>query len=323
MAISAASVTSDFNAAFRQPTLAGFVFERAARQSVVQQLVPRLAMGGNGVNVPVVTGRPDLGWIGEGVIKPATSGTTDIKNMTPKKIAAILVVSKEVVRANPGGYVEQMKMELADRFAEAFDRAALHDEGPDGTAGGGPFATYIDQTTNVSEIGAANAAGGGVHTDFVNALGDIVTTRDSTGRRRRATGWALDTALEPALWGSLDSTGRPLYLAQPTDESADVLVQRGRLLGRPTFMGEGVASEDQNTVVGYVGDWSTARWGQIGGIEFSAADNVAVTVNGSLISTWEQNLVAIKCETEYGFLVDDVQSFSKLTNTNATPVTSS
>jgi len=323
MAISAASITTDFNAAFRQPSLAGFVFERAARQSVVQSLVPRLAMGGNGVNVPVVTGRPNIGWIGEGVTKPATSGTTDIKTMTPKKIAAILVVSKEVVRANPGGYVEQMKNELADRFAQAFDAAALHDEGPDGTSGGGPFSTYIDQTTNVSEIGANNAAAGGVHTDFVNALGDIVTTKDSSGRRRRVTGWALDTALEPALWGSLDSTGRPLYLAQPSDESADLLNQRGRLLGRPTFMGEGVASADMNTVVGYAGDWSTARWGQIGGIEFSAADNVAVTVNGSLISTWEKNLVAIKCETEYGFLVDDVQSFSKLTNTNATPVTSS
>jgi HK97 family phage major capsid protein len=145
MAITAATITSDFNAAFRQPTLAGFVFERAARQSVVQQLVPRIAMGGNGVNVPVVTGRPNVGWVAEGETKPATSGTTDIKNMVPKKVAAILVVSKEVVRANPGGYVAQMRNELADRFAEAFDRAALHDEGPNGEAGGGPFATFIDQ----------------------------------------------------------------------------------------------------------------------------------------------------------------------------------
>lgn len=323
MAITAATITTDFNAAFRQPTLAGFVFERAARQSVVQALATRQAMGGNGVSVPVITGRPQVGWVSEGGTKPATSGTTDVKTLTPKKIAAILVVSKEVVRANPGGYVEQMKSQLADQFAYAFDAAALHDEGPDGTAGAGPFATFIDQTTKVSEIGAANAAAGGIHTDFVNALGDIVTTKDSSGRRREATGWALDTALEPSLWGSLDSSGRPLYLAQPTDQTGAVLARQGNLLGRPSIMSSSVASFDMNSVVGYIGDWRSAIWGQIGGIEFSAADNVPVTVNGALVSTWEKNLVAIKCETEYGFLVDDVSSFSKLTNTNATPVTSS
>lgn len=324
MAITAASITSDFNAAFRQPSLAGFVFDRAAEQSVVQSLVPQVPLGGNGVNVPVLTGRPQVGWVAEGAKKPATSGTTDLKNISPKKIAAILVVSKEVVRANPGGYVEQMKSELADAFAYAFDRAALHDEGPDGTPGGGPFATFIDQTTKSAEIGTANAAGGGVHTDFVSALSKIVTSKDATGRRREATGWALDTALEPALWGALDSTGRPLYLQQQTDQvGATVTTTRGRLLNRGTVMSSHIASDDMNSVVGYLGDWNQARWGQIGGIEFSAADNVPVTINGALVSTWEQNLVAIKCETEYGFLVNDTGAFVKLTNANAVPVTSS
>ena len=46
MAITAASITSDFNAAFRVPTMLDYVFERAARQSVVQQLVPNVTMGG-------------------------------------------------------------------------------------------------------------------------------------------------------------------------------------------------------------------------------------------------------------------------------------
>lgn len=323
MAITAASIVSDFNAAFRQPTLAGFIFERAAQESAVQQLVPQIAMGGNGVNVPYITGRPNVGWVDEAATKPATAGTTSIKTMTPKKIAAILVVSKEVVRANPGGYVEQMKAELASRFAEAFDRAALHDEGPDGTAGAGPFTTYLDQATATSEIGTNNAAAGGVHTDFVSALSKIVTTKDSVGRRREATGWAFDTALEPALWGSLDSTGRPLYLQQQTDATSSTILTRGRLLNRQTVMSSRIASWDMNSVVGYLGDWNQARWGQIGGIEFSATDNAAVTINSGLVSTWEKNLVAIKAETEYAFLVNDTGAFVKLINANASPVTSS
>ena len=57
------------------------------------------------------------------------------------------------VRANPGNYINIMRESLAESFAVAFDRAALHDEGPDGTAGGGPFATYLDQTTKGAELG--------------------------------------------------------------------------------------------------------------------------------------------------------------------------
>ena len=323
MAISAATVASDFNAAFRVPTMLDYVFERAARQSVVQQLVPQVPMGGNGVTIPVVTSRPSAAWVAEAAEKKKVSGAIDIKSMEPHKLACIVVVSAEVVRANPGGYVAQMRNSIGDSFAIAFDRAALHDEGDDGTASGGPFTTYLDQATKVSEIGAANAAAGGIHTDLVNAMSDIVTDTDSSGRRYRLTGWALDSVLEPALWGSLDSTGRPLYTALPTGDTADILASPGRIMGRNSWMGEGVASANLTGVVGYAGDFSQARWGAIGGISFSVSDVAAVTINSALVSLWEKNLIAIKAEAEYAFLVPDVDAFSKLTNIGNSPVTSS
>ncbi len=323
MAITASTITTDFNAAFRQPQMLGYVFERAARQSVVQQLVPQVPMGGNGVTIPIIASRPSVAWVSEAAEKKKVAGSIDIKQMEPHKLACIIVVSTEVVRNNPGGYVAAMRNQVADSVAVAFDRAALHDEGDDGTAGGGPFTTFIDQTTKVSEIGAANAAGGGVHTDFVNALSDIVSDTDSTGRRYRLTGWALDSVLEPVLWGSLDSTGRPLYVATQTDQSSEVLAAPGRILGRPSFMGEGVASANLTSVVGYAGDFSQARWGAVGGLTFSTSTETAITINGSLVSLWEHNLVAIKAEAEYAFLVPDVDAFSKLTNIGNSPVTSS
>lgn len=321
MAVTAATTTGDFSG-FITPERAGPIFERAAHQSVIQRLVPQTLLGAPGVSIPVVTGRPSVSWVDEGAIKPATSGAMTLKTITPKKLAATFVISAEVVRANPGNYVEFMKKEFADAFASAFDRAAFHDEGSDGTAGAGPFSTYIDQTTKVQEVGGTSVANGGVFVDLKEAMTDIVSDTDSTGRRYRLTGWALDAVLEPVLWGSVDTTGRPIWVDLPADEAAPG-ISGGRLLGRPSFIGEGVASANLTSVVGYGGDWSQATWGVVGGISYKMSTEAPVTVNGSLVSAFERNLFVCIAEAEYGFLVNDVDAFTKLTNVGNSPVTSS
>lgn len=323
MAVTAATLTSDFSG-FLPAEISGPIFERAARQSVLQSLAKRVPLGANGVSVPVVTGRPSAGWVAEGAKKPATKGTRTLKTITPKKLAAIVVVSAETVRANPGQYVTGMRDELAEAFAIAFDRAGMHDEGPDGTAGGGPFDTYLDQTTKTSEIGTTSVANGGIHVDLVDAMRDIVSDTDASGRRYRLSGWALDSVLEPAFWGAVDTAGRPIWVDLPSDSANGFLGDgSGRLIGRQAFMGEGVASANLTAVVGYAGDWSQAAWGAVGGISYDVSTQATVTINGELVSCWENNLVAIRAEAEYGWLVNDVDAFSKLTNVGNSPVTSS
>ncbi len=34
-----------------------------------------------------------------------------------------------------------------------------------------------------------------------------------------------------------------------------------------------------------------------------------MTINGSLVSLWEHNLLAVRAEAEYGWLVNDVDAF--------------
>lgn len=310
MAISAATKTSDFSGFLPAP-IAEAIFERAARSSVVQQLVQRVPLGGNGVSVPVVTGRPGAGWVDEGAQKPASAGTMTLKTMTPKKLASILVVSAEVVRANPGGYINVMRGSLAEAFAVAFDNAALHDLGPDGT-GTGPFATFVDQSTKSVEFGGHAQADGGIYRDLVEALNELVSDTDATGRRYRLTGWALDDQVEPRLLGAVDTSGRPIFVDLPTDDFSGAIARPGRLLQRPSFMGEGVAVADD--ILGYAGDWSQAAWGAIGGISYDVSTEATVTINGSLTSLWENNLVAIRAEAEYGFLLNDPDAFVRLHN---------
>ena len=105
-----------------------------------------------------------------------------------------------------------------------------------------------------------------------------------------------------------------MLLQSPVDAESDGLSTAGRLLGRRSFIGEGVATANNTSVVGYGGDFSQAAWGAIGGISYRVSTEATVTINGSLQSLFERNLVAILAEAEYGFLLNDPDAFVKLTN---------
>lgn len=310
MAITAATLTTDFSG-FLNREQAQPIFERAARISVAQRLAQEVPLGGNGVSIPVVTGRVSAGWVSEGNQKPASAGTLTLKNMDPKKIAVIAVVSAEVVRANPGNYMTLIRNQVAESFAIGFDQAAFHDAGPDGTATAGPFSTYLDQSTKSVELGSTAQSAGGVYGDIVAGLKLLVD--DS----KRLTGFALDDQMEPTMLGSVDLNGRPIWIDTPLDETTAAMfaanqaqpARPGRLIGRTSFMSEGVAGGD--SVKGYGGDWTQAAWGVVGGISYDVSTEATVTINGTLVSLWERNLVAVRAEAEYGWIVNDAQAFVK------------
>src|SRR5690606_17515859 len=153
-------------------------FERAARSSVVMQLAQRVPLGPAGTRIPVVTTRPAAGWVGEAGQKPASEGSITPKTIEPKKIAAIFVGSQEGARLNPAQCVTDVRASVAETSAVAFDRAALHNEGPTGTPGAGPFSTYIGQTSKSVEIGSTSQENGGVYGDLTKAMTAVVSDVD-------------------------------------------------------------------------------------------------------------------------------------------------
>ncbi|HWU28032.1 MAG TPA: phage major capsid protein [Microbacterium sp.] len=293
MAITAATKLSDFSG-FLTREQSQPIFERAARSSTVQSLAPEVPLGGNGKSIPVVTGRLTANWVAEGAQKPASKGALALKNMDPKKIATIAVVSAEVVRANPGNYMSLIRNQVGDAFAEAFDAAALHGTNT-------PFSTYIAQTTKSVELGTTTQANGGIFGDINAGLALLVNDG------KRLTGFALDDRFEPKLNGAVDTAGRPIFIDSPLVENAGP-IRQGRLLGRNAFIGEGVYDATTKTY-GFGGDWSQAAWGVVGGISYKVSTEATVTINGELVSLFENNLVAVLAEAEYGFLVNDTAAY--------------
>lgn len=323
MAITAPKLTTDFASGFLKPEMSGYIFEKAAKSSVVMGATNRVPLGINGQEIPVVTGKMTANWVAQGGQKPASHGAIGLKTISPKKLAAITVVSAETVRANPGNYMNIVRDQIAEAFAVAFDAAALH-----GTST--PFGQYLDQTTRTQQLGddAATTGTGSLPTwtSPATVYGDFAAAKAGLIKDGKfATGYLLDDRFEILLDGALDTTGRPLFHESPYTgdasangamASADVQIRHGRMLGRPTTLAPGVYADGGTTeIYGYCGDWTQAVWGAVGGISYSVSTEATVTINGVLTSLWENNLVAILAEAEYGFLVNDTDSFVKFVNT--------
>jgi hypothetical protein len=130
---------------------------------------------------------------------------------------------------------------------------------------------------------------------------------------KRLTGFAFDVRAEPVLNAAVDTTGRPLFIDTPLVAETNPAVRPGRLLGRQAFLGETVYGAGDSTV-GYGGDWSQCAWGVVGGITYKVSDSAPVTINGALVSAFENNLIAVLAEAEYGFVCHDTAAFVQYTN---------
>jgi len=297
MAITAPTTLAGFSG-FLSRQQAGPIFDEVRRRSIIQQLAQEVQLGPSGTAIPVVTGKPVAGWVAEGAVKPASQGTRSLVNMDPKKLATIVVVSAEVVRANPAGYMDDIRDDIAEAFANAFDAAVMW-----GTST--PFAAFLQQTTAAVEIGTTTQANGGIYGDFVAALSLLVTND------KKLTGYALGAKLEPKIQGAVDTTGRPIFVdTNPSDAVFDGTL-RGRLLGRPAFLDE---AADSGTNRGFAGDFTQIAWGAIGGISYDVSTEASVTINAALVSLWENNLVAIRAEAEYGMVINGVSNFVEFTD---------
>ena len=301
MAITAAKKLADFNG-FIKPELAGPIFDEAAKGSAAMSLIRKVPLGASGQAFPVVTSRPTANWTAEGTKKHTTEAGLGLVKMKPEKLTAIAVASQEVIRANPGGYSETLQILLAEAFARAFDLAVFHNKGGDGN-GTSPFETTLAATTKTLTLG--NVAGSNTYDDIVKAM---ALNLQGTPKKK-VTGFAFDTGFEIDLLNVKDTTGKPLF-AEAAYTGAVPALRTGSVLGRATYMHENVGD---GKTVGFAGDWTKAAWGTVGGITMDISTEATVTINGELVSLYENNLVAVRAEAEYGFALADKDAFIKIT----------
>lgn len=305
------ATTSDFSA-FLKPEQAQDYFAEVEKTSIVQTLARKVPMGPTGIDIPHWTGSVSASWVGETEQKPLTKGSFGHQTLTPTKIAVIFAESAEVVRANPMQYLETMRTKIAEAIAVAFDAATLH-----GINKPTAFKGYLTETTQASSFvdpgGAGVASATDAYSTFVNVVELLAPTK------YKWTGTVLDDETEPYFLNSRDANNRPLFIESTYGDLVDPL-RSGRIIGRPSVFSDHVANGSAGSrVLGVAGDFTQAIWGQVGGLSFDVTDQATLDFSAAgdgsgLISLWQHNLVAVRAEAEYAFLVNDKDAFVKLTD---------
>jgi HK97 family phage major capsid protein len=307
--------TGDFSA-FLKPEQAQDYFAEVEKTSIVQQLARKVPMGPTGIDIPFWNGSVSASWVGETERKPLTKGSFDHQTLSPTKIAVIFAESAEVVRANPLQYLQTMRTKIAEAIALAFDNAAIY-----GINKPTNFKGYLAETTQAVSLvdpgGAGVASSNNAYDALVKGLGIL-----SAGGHKW-NGTLLDDETEVNFLQSKDSSGRPLFIESTYGDVVDPL-RGGRILGRPTFFSDHAANGSSGSrTLGIVGDFSQVIWGQVGGLSFDVTDQATLdfgvddegTWQPNLISLWQHNMVAVRAEAEFAFLVNKKDAFVKLTDT--------
>jgi HK97 family phage major capsid protein len=255
----------------------------------------QISLPGSGVTVPVITGDATADWVVETEEKPVSRATLGSKNITPYKLAVIEPFSMEFRRDLPGLYAE-LARRLPGALARKFDETVFHAT----TAPGSNFdllegatALTLDATNTYDDLVAVDGA--------ISAANGVLN------------GWVLAPKARGVLLGAKDSSNRPLLLTNIQTEGAVT-----QLLGAPVSVARSVykadAAGDDGEVIGFAGDWTSALYGTVEGVQVSVSDQATINDGGTQLNLWQRNMFAIRAEIEVGFAVRDLAHFVKITS---------
>ena len=287
--------------------IASEILQKTQEQSAIMQLARRIALPGNGVTFPVISGDPEAAWVDETDQKPVSNPTLSTKIMQPYKLAVIVPFSDEFARDYKALY-----QALVDRLPAAlglkFDKTVFN-----GTAPGSNFDVFSSVTAQA--IGGT----GGIYAALVAADADIATHNGSMN------GFALSPQAKSELLSALDDNKRPIFINNVAEGAIP------RLLGQPVHYSRGVygagnaASGTSGSsgyvaakpdVLGFAGDWTQAMYGTVEGVKIDMSNQATLTISGNAVNLWERNMFAVRAEIEVGFRAD-TDCFNKLTRVHS------
>jgi HK97 family phage major capsid protein len=275
------------------PDVSGEIWANAQEQSAVMQLARQVSLPGSGVTIPVITGDAEADWVAETDEKPVDRPTVGRKDMTPYKLAVIVPFSNEFRRDLPGLYGE-LARRIPNALSKKFDATVFGDTAPGSNFDtlGGVDTVDIGGDTYAGLVAAdaAVAAGGG-----------------------QLNGWALSPQARGLLLGSVDGFGRPLFISNIQGDS-----NVPRLLGAPVYQTTAVYEAGTPNRIGFAGDWSSALYGTVEGVQVSISDTATITDGAETLNLWQRNMFAVRAEVEIGFVVRDEDHFVALTDADNT-----
>ena len=267
------------------------VFAKARETSVVGRLATASPLTLGGTTLPIYNGEVNMGVVAEGARKPVEKPEAALKTITPMKMASIVVVSDEMVRADPGQMFEAIQADMSDAVGRALDALVLY--GADARTGNKiPGQTAVLDSTKAVELAKG---------DYKTA---VLAGFDLVGENYDVNGIAADSRTKGRLLATVNEVqfGLPNLAAQDFTV-AGVPAAFGRSVGRV-----GKADKDTRLVIG---DWSKIRYGFATGVEISRSNEATIVdESGEVVSLFQNNLLALRIETFIGATVLNSDAFA-------------
>ena len=288
-------------AEFMKDELEGFVpkeqaaeiIKKVARGSSVMRLSKLENMTSETKKFPVMTSGAGAYWIGEGERIKTTGVTWIFPEVTAKKLAVIIPVTKEKLEDTTIDVFTELQDSIAEAFYQAFDKAAIF--GKDS-----PFATSI--LGGIDSVGAEVTDNASVSLDL--SASDVMAKVEDAGYE--VDGWAASIGLKNRLRKLRDSSGAPIYI-DGTDQT--------ELYNQPIeFVRNG--AWDKEKALAIAGEWKYSIVGVRDGISYEILKEATLQgtldADGKPLSLAEQDMVAIKATMRIGYLCVKPEAFAAL-----------
>lgn len=271
------------------------IWQKTQEGSAVMRIARRIELPGLGVTIPVITGDPEAGWVGETEKKPVKRGTLATKQMTPYTLAVIVPFSNQFKRDLPNLYdalIQRLPLALGKKFDQTVFGGV--------TVPGSNFDTLKGCTAQ--EIGTDSYGG------LVAAQADIAAHDGILN------GWVLSPKAQSVLLTAVDGNKRPLFINSVAEGAVPMILGASAVQSKGAYIAD--ATSAKKHVVGFAGDWTQAVYGTVEGVQIALSDQATLTDGSSTINLFEQNMFAVRAEIEVGFRCD-TSVFNKLTKTEA------
>ncbi len=281
--------------------LAQEILQKTQQASAIMRLARQISLPGNGVTIPVITSDPEAAWVAETGAKPVSNPGLSSKIMQAYKLAVIVPFSDEF-RRDAAALYDALVARLPLALAEKFDKTVI-----------GAVSKPGENFDNFAECTAQSLIKAGDHTVYGALVAALTDIADHKGN---LDGFAISPSAKGILLGDVDSTGRPIFVPDVSENGIP------RVLGARTYESRGMykagvapASTTESgtpAIVGVAGDWTQAMYGTVEGVQIRIADQTGLTINSTQVNLWEHNMFAVRAEIELGFRAD-TSCFNRLT----------
>ena len=250
-------------------------------QSVVARLADFRTQTSDGVRVVTDTSALTVTYTDEAVAKTVTKPTLTKVDLDLKKPALQIVISDEEIQGSLVDIVSYLDTKCGEAFGQDLDYQFL------GRDVASPYVS-IPYNVLVNEVDLASAdADGLTYAKFVEASCSIVSQAAAGAR------WFMHRTVLGDCLSIVDGVGRPIFQQDPTGAAF------GTILGFPVELVEKMPVKTgygTGVVPVLFGNLKYLRIGVKHGLQIKVSGDVTVTLDGNLVSCWENNLTALRAE---------------------------